>query len=286
MQFQQKHQNYSYQKFKALLITKSHQPFSLLPLNESRRYTNPVLFNRVTSQSSKTSTTSPHPRTPAFLSEIFYHANYTIGNCYIANCTIVGCYLAHCTIANSYLANCTIRNSYLANCTTESCYRAIWTIEYWYRENCTIAQRCLADCNRKCLSWKLHHEIARLAKSTIKNRHLANCTIANYLAYFHDRNLLSSILQYKKLLSCKLHNRKLLPCKLHDKKHYPKNRTIANCYLANCTIEICYLTSCKIGSCYLANCAIGYCYLPNCTMRFFCVWVSVGTFMWQLFLIF
>ena len=148
---------HSYQKFTALLITKSHQPFSLLLLNKSGGTRTRYFSIVVLPQSSKTSTTCPHPRTPAFLSEIFYHANYTIGNCYIANCTIVGCYLANCTIANSYLANCTIRNSYLANCTTENCYRAIWTIEYWYRENCTIAQRCLSNCNRKCLFWKLHH---------------------------------------------------------------------------------------------------------------------------------
>ena len=77
-----------------------------------------------------------HPRRPDFLSQSSYHANSTIGNCYLASCTVADFHLANCTIAYFYLANCTIAHHFLASCTTGSPYLA----------SCAIKDSCLAIC--------------------------------------------------------------------------------------------------------------------------------------------
>ena len=58
-----------------------------------------------------------------------------------------------------------------------------------------------------------------------------------------------------------------------DSTKRPTHCTIRNSFFANCT---------NISS-YLANCTIEYCYLANCMIQNFCVWLSVGTFTWQVF---
>ena len=165
-----------------------------------------------------------------------------------ANFTIGNCYLASCTIADFYLANCTIAHHFPASCTTGSPYLASCSIKNSYLALCTIASYFIANC-------------------TIRNSCLANCTIEIcYLAYC-------------RILSCYLANCTIGYC-------YLINWTVGNYYLAYCTIRKSDLANFTIGNCYLAYCTIEYCYLENCMMQNFCVWVSVGTFKWKVFLFF